>query len=380
MANTLTNILDKILAQGLSTLREAAVMPRLTNTDYQGDAARQGNTIDVPIPVAQVVSTVAASSTPKQAISKQPKLVQVPLDQWKMTDFFLTDKEMAEIERNRHFVPMQTAEAARAIANSIDTFIHGKYTGVYGYTGVAGVIPFSTVATATGARRVLNTQLAPMNDRRIVMDPIAEDQALQLSAYSDMEKTGEQSVKIEGVVGRKFGLDHYMSQNVQTHTAGTIAGTASADVASTTAAGVSTIGMIADTPATVVVGDVFTIAGDTQTYVVKTAATIGSSNTAIAFQPELATGATSGDLVTFKASHTVNLCFQRGAFVYVTRPIADAVGGMAGGNPMTELTDSMTGLTMRLEVVRQHKQNAFQFDVLWGAALVRPEFAGRIAG
>lgn len=379
MANTITNILDKILAKGLLTLREAAVMPRLTNTDYQGDAAQQGNTIDVPRPVAQVVSTVAASNVLKAPASKTPSLVQVSLDQWKMTDFHLTDKEMAEIDRNRHFVPMQTQEAARAIANNIDTAIHNTYTGVYGFTGTAAVVPFSTVATATNARKVLNTQLAPMNDRRIVLDPTAEAQALNLAAYSDVSQSADRPVKIDGEIGSKFGMEHFMSQNVVTHTAGTIV---SGTIASTTAIGVSTLGVKADSGGgTIVVGDVFTIAGDSQTYTANTALTLVSTVAQnLSIDPPLKVIASATSVIQVKATHVVNLAFQRGAFVYATRPVQDAVGAMTGGNPQSVLTDDVSGLTMRLEVVRQHKQNAFQFDVLYGVKLVRPEYACRIAG
>jgi len=381
MANTITNVLDKILAQGLVTLREAAVMPLLTNTDYQGNAAAQGDTIDVPRPVSQVVSSVSASNTLKAAADKAPSKVQISLDQWKLTDFHLTDKELAEIDRNRHFVPLQTAEAARALGNNIDTTIHGKYTGVYGYIGTAGTSPFSTVATTTNARKTLNNQLAPMAQRRIVMDADAEDQALQLTAYSDVEKTDDRAVKIEGEIGRKFGIDHFMSQNVQTHTTGTIV---SCQVGSTTAIGVSTLSLNGLTAGgTLVVGDVFTIAGDTQTYTINTAGTTTLVSTVkqnVSIDPPLKVIASATSVIQVKATHVVNLAFQRGAFAYVTRPIADAVGGLTGGNPSSVLTDNVTGLTMRLEVVRQHKQNAFQFDVLYGTALVRPEFACRIAG
>jgi hypothetical protein len=382
MANTITNVLDKILAQGLMTLREAAIMPRLTNTDYQGAGAQQGNTIDIPKPVSQAVSTVSASNTLKAPADKTPGLVQVSLDQWKMTDFHLTDKEMTELDANRHFRPMQTSEAARAIANNIDSAIHGTYTDVYGFVGTAGTTPFSTVATATGARKVLNEQLAPMNDRRVVMDPAAEDQALQLSAYSDLEKTGDSDVKIEGEIGRKFGMDHYMSQNVVTHTAGTLAGAGSLTVGSTTAAGATTLDFAnASASGTLVVGDIFTIAGQTQTYVAASAHTIASTaNATVTISPALTAVATAAAAITVKASHVVNFAFQRGAFVYVTRPIADAVGAMTGGNPQSVMTDPVSGLTMRLEVVRQHKQNAFQFDVLYGVKCVRPEYAVRIAG
>jgi|TARA_Y100000310_G_C20704101_1_gene833197 hypothetical protein len=379
MANTITSILDKILAQGLVTLREAAVMPRLTNVDYSATGAQQGNTIDVPTPKTQAVSTVAVSNVLKSPADKVPGLVQISLDQWKMTDFHLTDKEMAEIDRNRHFVPMQTSEAARALANNIDNYIHSQYTGIYGYVGTAATTPFSTVATATNARKVLNDQLAPMNDRRIVMDPTAESQALQLTAYSDIEKSGDTAVKIEGEVGRKFGMDHYMSQNVNTHTGGTAS--ASITVGSTTAIGVSTLQFKSGVGTkTVVLGDVFTIAGDSQTYVATSSANITSTGVNVTVDPALKVIASATSAITMKATHVVNLAFQRNAFAYVTRPLQDSVGALTGGNPQSALVDNQTGLTLRLEVVRQHKQSAWQFDVLYGAKLVRPELACRIAG
>lgn len=383
-ANTLTNILDKILARGLVTLREAVVMPRLVNVDFQGEGAQQGNTVDIPKPVAQVVSTVTASQSQKDAAAKTPGLVQVKLDQWKMTDFNLTDREMVEVDRNRHFLPMQTDEAARAIANDIDGFIHGKYFGIFGFVGTAAVIPFSTIATATDARKTLNTtaHLAPMNDRRVVLDPTAEGQALQLSAFADVSQSADRAVKIEGEIGRKLGLDFFMSQNVKTHTAGTVT---SAAVASTTAAGASSIDVKAAASAsigTILLGDVFTIAGNSQTYAVQGSTTITLASSlaaqALSIRPGLAAIASANAAITFKATHVVNLAFQRNAFTYVTRPMAGA--DIPNPNPTRVLQDNETGLTMRLEVVRQHKQVAWQFDVLYGAELIRPELAVRIAG
>jgi hypothetical protein len=44
------------------------------------------------------------------------------------------------------------------------------------------------------------------------------------------------------------------------------------------------------------------------------------------------------------------------------------------------MTDPQTGITLRLEVSRQYKQVTWEFDILWGAKLVRPELATRIAG
>lgn len=379
MANSLTNILDKILARNLRILRESAVMPRLTNIDYQGAAAQKGTTIDVPIPAAQTVADVTAAPTHSSAASATPGLIQVPMDQWKHTDFFLTDKEMTEIDSNRHFVPGQMEKATVAIANNIDQYIHNLYPPVYGYVGTAAVTPFSTVATSTEARRILNTQLAPMDGRSVVLDPTAEAQALQLTAFSDVEKSADRDVKIKGELGEKFGMTHFMSQNVQTHTAGTAA---SVLVASTTAAGSSTIGLTAgDGGGTLLVGDIFTIAGDTQTYAVTASASLSSTAVAVSIKPGLAAIASSAAVATRKATHVVNMGFTRDAFVYVTRPLAQSVvSQLRGANPMSIIQDPMTGLTLRLEVVRQYKQDSFDLDVLYGGKCVLPEAAVRIAG
>ncbi len=384
MANTLTNVTDKILARGLMVLREAAIMPRLVNVDYQGDATRFGTTIDVPVPVPQAVSTVAAAAANKAAASKTPLLVQIPMNQWKMTDFHLTDKEMAEVDRNRHFLPGQTEEAARALANTIDTHIYNQYKTIFGYVGTASVTPFSTLATTTNARKVLNEQLSPMSNRRVIVDPTAEAQMLLLAAYRDVSQSSDRGPIIEGEIGHKMGMDHFMSQNIVTHTAGTVA---SAAIGSTTAAGASVLAIKAAASATVgtiLFGDIFTIAGQTTTYVYKSSTTITlvSALTAqnINIAPVLSAIATADAAVQFKRTHVVNLAFNRNAFAYVTRPLDDQGSALLGGNLVRSMTDDISGVTLRLEVVRQHKQVAWQFDVLYGAKLVRPELATRVAG
>jgi len=343
--------------------------------DFGSEAAQKGSTVDIPLSSAQTASDVTAAPTYSSAQAATPGLIQLSLNQWKHSDFYLTDKEMAEIDRNRHFVPMQQAEAVKVLANTMDTHIHNQYTGVYGYVGTAGVIPFSTVATATDARKVLNTQLAPMGERFTVLDPTAEGQALQLAAFSDFEKTNDRPVKIDGELGRKLGFDHFMSQNIVTHTAGTAA---SIIVGSATAAGVSSLDLKTGSSAsdgTLLVGDVFTIAGDTQTYTVKTSVNISTVAVEVDISPALAAAASS-EVVTLKATHVVNLAFNRGAFAFATRPLDAGVNT----NPFFQATDSVTGFSLRVEVIRQYKQTAFDYDVLYGALLVRPQFAARIAG
>jgi hypothetical protein len=380
MANTLTNILDKILAGNLRILRENLVMARLVNRNYQPLAAQKGSTIDIPIPVAQTVADITAAPTYSSAANTTPNLVQVTMSNWRGTDFFLTDKDMTEIDANRHFLPGQMKKAAIALAQDIDNAIMGTYRGIYGYVGTAGTAPFSTVATATDARKVLNQQLAPLDVRNIVLDPTAEAQALQLQAFSNLEQTGDPDVKINGDLGRKFGMNFFMSQNVSTHTAGTMG---SAAVGSTTAVGVSALAIKAQSTAaggTLVTGDVFTIAGDSQTYVVTNASTtVSVTSQNVTIDPPLKVIASADAVITLKATHTVNLGFHPDAFVFVTRPLAQSMHpGRRAATSM--MADDMTGIQLRVEVLGQSSQDAIRLDVLYGQKLVLPELGVRIAG
>lgn len=383
MANSLSNIMPKILARGLLALREQAIMPRLVNGDYSAEAAEKGDTIDVPIPTAQAASAVSPAATPPTPASKTPGKVQISLNQWYKTDFHLTDKDMMEVDRNAHFMPMQVSEAVRALANVINQNIHSNYTGVYGYTGTAGTTPFaSTVTDATNARKVLHSQRAPRSSRRGVLDFDAEANALALSPFADAEKTGENMVKIEGEIGRKYGIDWYADDHVVTHTTGTL-GTPNALIGSTTAAGASSIDVkSASATGNALIGDIFTIAGQTQTYVVQATVSAIASGTAkaVTINPPLTAIATANAAITFKDSHVVNLVFHRDAFAFANRPLAATTADMGLGSQIMSMTDPQTGVTMRLEVSRQYKQTVWEFDVLWGSKLVRPELGCRIAG
>ncbi len=382
MSNTLTNIMPKILARGLLALREQAVMPRLVNGDYSSEAAEKGASIDVPIPTAQSASDVTPANTPPSPADNTPGKVTINLDNWKKTNFHLSDKDMMEIERNRDFLPMQTSEAVRALANAVNQDIHAEYTGVYGYTGTAATTPFaSTVTDATNSRKVLHQQRAPRSNRRGVLDFDAEANALALSPFSDAEKIGANGVKIEGEIGRKYGIDWYADDEVTSHTAGSLIALGMV-VGSTTAAAASSIDIAAaSTVGNLVAGDIFTIAGDTQTYVVQTTVSaITSGGKAVTINPALKAIATAADVVTGKATHVVNLVFHRDAFAFANRPLVASSTDLQLGSRILSMTDPQTGITLRLEVSRQYKQVVWEFDILWGAKLVRPELATRLAG
>ena len=379
MANTITNILPKILARGLLALREQAVMPRLVNLDYSNESAQKGDTIDVPIPSSLTVSDTVPSNVLEAPADSAPTKVQISLNNWKKVNFHLTDKQLVEIDKNEHFIPMQMSEAVRALSNQINLTVLQEFKGVYGFVGTAGTTPFgSNVTDATNARKVLNQQLCPRDNRRMVLDFDAEANALALAEFQRVNESGDIGVKREGEIGRKFGFDIFTDDQVVTHTAG---GSGTPLVNGALAVGDTSVAIDGMSGTSgFVVGDVVTFAGHAQTYAITVAPTASSGAQTVTVSPAIKEIVADNASVTKKASHTVNLAFHRDAFALAMRPLTSETAGDAYGNNIVSMTDPVTGLSMRLEVYRQYKQVVYELDALWGVKLIRPEYAVRIAG
>ena len=391
MANNLVSVTPKLLAQGLLALRQMAIMPQLVNRSYEALAGQKGSSIDVPIPSAITAAAVTAAATPPSTADVAPTSVNIPLNQWYEAAFEMNDKDMLTAMNGT--IPMQASEAIKAIANNVDSYILGLYTGVYGFAGTPATTPFATDLSAfKDAMVALNKQLAPKRDRRVVLDPFAEGNAILVHNFLQAEQRGDAQGVLEGSIGHKMGSDWYMDQNAPTQTAGTpggvpvcIAGNTAGQTTVVTGAqlGFQNVGFVALSGVTsggiYNAGDIITLAGDAQTYAVLSTVTAPASGSiSLSIAPALKLAPATSAAVTLKATHVVNLHFHRDAFAFATRPLADSAEGL--GNIIQSAVDPVSGLTLRLEVSREHKRTRFSYDVLYGGALVRPELAARIAG
>ena len=374
MANTFTAVVDKIFSEGLLALREAAQTPRLINTNWGTEVAQQGDTIDVPLPGAMTVGNVAPAQVPIAGQDITRTTVQIALDQWKQTETHMTDKEAHEVASgNMPFDRSQASEAIKALGNNIDNAVLALGADAYGYTGTAATAPFaSDLSDARAARRILSDQLAPESPRHFVGDPTAIESALGNRAIQDASfRAANQDTLVTGEIGNVLGFAWHENQNVPLHT-NTGTGTVVVNDAST-AIGDTTITWDGGGTAPAA-GDVFTVAGDTQTYVV-----VSSTATVITMLPTLQVAVADNAAITFKATHRNNLAFHRDAFALAIRPATPA-GGFSGGNIIRSDTDPNTGVSLTLEISRQHHRNAWTWSVLYGVKTIRRELAMRVAG
>lgn len=378
MANTLNDLMPKILARGLVRLRKRLVLPRLVNRDYSPNAATRGQVVNIPVPPSLSTRAVAPGVTPVAAPDITENTLPITLDQWHEVPLAFTDKD--RVETIDESVTMAIDAAIDALAEKVNATIFALYPAVYNYVGTAGTTPFAAgvkYQDATKARKHLNKNKAPLPQRYIVVDPDAEENAVNLAEFADSSFSSDNKVILEGDLGRKVGFDWFMDQQVPTHTAGTLTGAVT--VSGAHAAGVKSVTLAAPAGGAVALkkGDIITFAGDTQTYAVGADVNVAASATgAVAIEPGLAVARAGGEAVSVKASHVTNLAFHRDAFAIAIRPFA----APAADARVLTMVDPATGLPLRLEVTRQNKQDYWSFDLLWGVKAIRPELAVRIAG
>lgn len=378
-ANTLTEVIPKLLAQGMLALRQMAVMPRYVNRGFETIAGEKGSSIDVPIPSAITAVAVNPSYVPPDDAGVVPTKISVALDQWWEAPFFLTDKDM--LEAMNGVIPMQASEAVKSLANKVDALLIAKAEAVFpNYVGVAGVTPFQNdLSEFLNADAMLNDALAPADNRYMAINSRAKAAAMGLRAFQDASYRGDTRGIIQNEIGEKLGAWWFMDQNLTRHTSGTVSTSATPYTANgVNAVGATTVNLSGGALGTILAGDKISFPTlSSQTYVVVSSTGAGTV-TSIVISSGLVVATAGGESLFVAGSHRMNFLFHRDALALASRPFA-------GSDPMglgtyLSAVDPISGLALRLEVSRQHKRTRWSYDILCGIGAPRPQFGVIIGG
>jgi len=375
MANILDDVVPRILAGSLTSLRENAVMPMLVNGDYSQDAAEKGDTVNVTVPTAIAPTDVTPAAYAPDPADLVINTVPIPLNFWKEAAFYMTDKDMSDIMDG--IMPMQVREAGKSIANAIDMSLLNLYKYVYLYTGTSGTTPFGTdTVEAQNARKLLNRSACPPQDRRMVLDVDADANATGLPAFQSADRAGTSITISEGLIGRKLGFDWYFDQLMPSHMPVRPNGAPTGYLVNQANHAIGENEITVDTgTGDIVEGDIFTVAGDSQTYVVRAV----NGNT-LSFLPKAVTAFADNAVVDFLADHAVNLAFHRDSIGLAVRSLQSSELELALGGRASVMVDPVTQIPLRLEVRREYKRVRWSIDALWGVGAVRPDCMCRVIG
>ena len=208
MANTILTP-DIIAREALMVLRNNAVMANLVYRDYSADfVGAVGDTITVRKPATFVANEYNGSINVQDATESG---VAVKMDKHLDVSFAVTSKQMTMDIAD--FSKQLLVPAMQAFADKVDKYLlalESEATARHAHS-TGAIAPADLIA----ARKFLTENAAPMADRRFVVGATAEADLLSNELFVSAEKVGDAGTALrEASLGRKFGMDIYVDQNI----------------------------------------------------------------------------------------------------------------------------------------------------------------------
>jgi len=369
MAGNILNFYDPLFyaQEALIVLEKELGFASRIHRGYSPTPQQKGSTINISKP-----GTFTAKDAPgSDAQAVEAGGTTIVLDTWKEVKFKLTDMELTFTKEK--IVSDHIRPAAYALADSIDQRCAAMYKDIYNYTGAVNELP-TAITDMTKVRRMFQDQLIPDDGQRHwAINSATEEGLLALAIFN--QNAGVPSAAAEaflkGSLGSKFSYEIFATQNAPSQTNGT----ATAANASGTA-GASTVTLASGSGATHTFkqGTIFTIAGDSQKYVVTENLALVSSAGVLKISPKLAVTCSSA-AITLLAAHSVNLGFHRNAFALAMAPLSEL--GNSLGVRMNTLSFNDLSLRSKVWYDADSSELRVSLDCLYGVKTLDPQLAFR---
>jgi len=231
---------DVIAREALLILEDNIVAPQVMNTSATADfaGARVGDTVRIRRPAFFGVDDYSRGSNSGDIRIQNAVENSIDLKIEKQFDvsFEVSSKElsMSVDEFNERML----RPAMSAIAQKIDTYALTKIKGLGGFLGPsdsgapAGLTAPNTLGEVAAIVEKMNIQRIPMTGRKFIVSPVMQSALYSVAEFVRADIRGAATSPVEEAsLGRFMGLDTMMSQNLPTHTVGTVLSAGNADKA-----------------------------------------------------------------------------------------------------------------------------------------------------
>lgn len=207
-----------IAREALMVLRNNAVFANLVHRDYSSEfVAGVGDTITIRKP-AKFEAKEFTTAIEVQDASESS--VTVTMDKHLDVSFAVTAKDMAM--KIQDFSEQMLVPAMQAFNDKIDKYIIALVDAIA--TNKVVQADAVTRDDVVDARKFLTSNAAPLTERRFVYNTNVEADLLKTDLFTSAEKVGDTGTALrEASLGRKFGMDFYVDQNMDTATAKAVA-------------------------------------------------------------------------------------------------------------------------------------------------------------
>ena len=387
MANTLTNLIPDLYEALDVVSREMVGMIPAVSRNSSIERAALNETVRVPITPAASTATNTAGVTAPDTGDQTIDNVSVSISKSKHVPIRYNGEETKGLQNAGTFssvLAQQSYQAIRALVNEMEADLWAAaYIKASRAYGTAATAPFGTAGDFSdfaGVARILDENGCPVNDRQLVLGHAAMANLRgKQSVLFKANEAGSDDMLRNGMTDRIQGMAIRHSNAVSTHTAGGMtgfdinngAGEAVGQTSLTYDGGtVNTTGAKA--------GDVVTLAGDTNKYIVNTATT-STTGELVINAPGLRIAGADTTEMTIGATYTANLAFDRSAIHLVARAPAMPEGGDAAVD-MTTIVDDRSGLSFEVALYKQFLQNVIHVRAAWGVAAIKQAHIATLLG
>lgn len=213
MANTILTP-DIIAREALMVLRNNAVMANLVYRDYSSEfVAGVGDTITVRKPATFEAKEFSSTITVQNATETG---VEVKMDKHLDVSFAVTAKEMSLDIAD--FSQQFLVPAMQAFADKVDSYLIALADAITTNKATMGSTA-ATISDVVNTRAFLTKNAAPLTDRRFVYNSTIESDLLKTDLFTNASAVGDAGTALrEASLGRKFGMDFYVDQNMDSAT------------------------------------------------------------------------------------------------------------------------------------------------------------------
>lgn len=388
MANTIGTLIGPLYEALNSVSREfVGFIPGVQRDNGNFTRAAIGQKVTVPIVPPNTASDIVPGVTPPNDGDQVLGSTDVTLSKSRAIAIKWNGEEQLALDNSGPMLPpilrMQFQQGFRALVNEVEQDLAAiAYKNASRAVGTAGTAPFGTAGDLSDfalSNRVLDENGAPAAPRHMIVssDSMANLRGKQ-SVLFKVNEAGTDETLRRGRVGEVQGFDIGYSPGIKQVVKGTGSGYVLG--AGSFPAGTRTLPVVTGS-GTINPGDVITLAGDTNRYVV--ASGVSAPGTVTIQSPGLKQAHAAGDALTVGASFTPNIAFTQDGLLLATRPPAlpkrlDGTSGDMGAHQI--IVDEFSGLAFDVGVYDMYRQVRFEIGLTWGVAAPNPEHIALLLG
>jgi len=379
--NTLTNLIPDAYAALDVVSRELTGFIPSVARDSRADMVAVGQTLrSIVAPVnssgADITPAMAIPSAINQTIGNK----SLTITKSRFYGFSWSGEDIMAVDKGPGYLTIQQdqiAQALRTAVNEIEADIAAAASAGASRAFGATADTAPLISDFSQAKKILDDNGAPGSDRHAILSTAGGVAVRGFSNLFKVNEGGDTTLLRQGQLGDLYGFALRESAQVVRPTAGAMTG---ALVNGALSIGATAIVFDTGTVNTtgIVAGDIITIAGDTNKYVVTTGLVAASGTITIA-APGLIKAAADNAAITVFGTSSRNCAFSRNAIVLATRlPAIPPQGDMAIDRQV--ISDPRTGLSFELAMYPGYRMNTYHVSIAWGITVFKPEHLAIIIG